>query len=25
MTGNAIEVFHGEIELGDTEMVPVDV
>ena len=23
MTGNAIEVFHGEIELGDTEMVPV--
>jgi diaminopimelate epimerase len=24
MTGNAIEVFRGEIELGDTEMVPVD-
>jgi diaminopimelate epimerase len=24
MTGNAIEVFYGEIELGDTEMVPVN-
>jgi len=23
MTGNAIEVFRGEIELGDTEMIPV--
>ena len=23
MTGNAVEVFRGEIELGDTEMIPV--
>lgn len=23
MSGNAIEVFHGEVELGDTEMVPI--
>jgi diaminopimelate epimerase len=23
MTGNAVEVFRGEIELGDAEMIPI--